>query len=308
MRSRLILWLSSLYPAAWKTRYREEFQALLEQQNLTILVVLNVIGSAIRERIYPAGVPQMTRHQHTLTSIAFAWLLAVAAGLNFYGTVDDTLFIKLMYAHQLLNLSWLLIEIGSVVGLAMVVAGMSPAVWQIVRHAWRERRWRTLQRLAFAPFSGFVLLLWMSGVFFWTDGHRIPTPWSANGSQVPGWPEPHTRLILASITVMLMIVMFAGSWLQFKRAIQADKLIECQESSTVVWIFAVAISAMAIGIVLWGILAAQLSPGGFQQPLGLFSSSFFASWTISTILFVIAAVNAIQCGFRLQKPSFPSST
>lgn len=46
----MITLLLALHPKAWRARYGDEFRALIEDQPLTTLVVLNVLGSAARQQ------------------------------------------------------------------------------------------------------------------------------------------------------------------------------------------------------------------------------------------------------------------
>jgi hypothetical protein len=53
MTPRAARWLTRLYPRAWRERYGEEFQELLETGRGDLGVVANSIGSALGERIFP---------------------------------------------------------------------------------------------------------------------------------------------------------------------------------------------------------------------------------------------------------------
>ena len=44
-------WLLALYPRAWRDRYGEEFEGLLEQERVTPLLVMNVLGGALEARV-----------------------------------------------------------------------------------------------------------------------------------------------------------------------------------------------------------------------------------------------------------------
>jgi hypothetical protein len=56
---RLALWLARLYPRRWRERYGREFDALLEDMNLTVLDVFGVVRSALEMRIKSTSAPQM---------------------------------------------------------------------------------------------------------------------------------------------------------------------------------------------------------------------------------------------------------
>jgi hypothetical protein len=56
---RLALWLSRLYPRRWRERYGREFDALLEDTNLTLLDVFGVVRLALEMRIKPIAAPRL---------------------------------------------------------------------------------------------------------------------------------------------------------------------------------------------------------------------------------------------------------
>ena len=53
MTPRLARWLVRLYPRDWRERYGEEFAALLQDGSGGIRALLNVLWSALRERVVP---------------------------------------------------------------------------------------------------------------------------------------------------------------------------------------------------------------------------------------------------------------
>jgi len=55
MRHRIAGWLMRLYPRDWRERYGQELQELLESGESGIFVMLNVIASALYERLVPAA-------------------------------------------------------------------------------------------------------------------------------------------------------------------------------------------------------------------------------------------------------------
>jgi hypothetical protein len=48
----------------------------------------------------------MDRRQHSLALMLYAYLGAIAAGINFYWSVDDTPLAAAMYDHSALVTSW----------------------------------------------------------------------------------------------------------------------------------------------------------------------------------------------------------
>jgi hypothetical protein len=53
MNPRLARWIARLYPPAWRKRYGEEFEALLEASPNTLKTVVNSVCSAVSERMFP---------------------------------------------------------------------------------------------------------------------------------------------------------------------------------------------------------------------------------------------------------------
>jgi hypothetical protein len=59
-----VKWLLQLYPAAWRDRYGEEFDAVLERQPASIGMVLDVLAGAVDAHIHPqVQSPQSKSHQ-----------------------------------------------------------------------------------------------------------------------------------------------------------------------------------------------------------------------------------------------------
>jgi hypothetical protein len=120
MNARLVRHLAGLYPPEWRIRYRQEFQDFLAAHPSNLRTILNVVGWAMCERIFSLGRFKMDRRQHSLTLMLFAYLAAIAGGVNFYWTVDDTPLATAMRDHAALSASWNLILAGSVLALAAV--------------------------------------------------------------------------------------------------------------------------------------------------------------------------------------------
>lgn len=54
MTPRLARWLVRLYPRDWRERYGEEFEALLQDSSGGLRALVNVLWSALRERVVPS--------------------------------------------------------------------------------------------------------------------------------------------------------------------------------------------------------------------------------------------------------------
>jgi hypothetical protein len=56
---RLAFWVARWYPRWWRARYGHEFDALLEDANLTLLDVFGVVRSALELRMKPIAAPRL---------------------------------------------------------------------------------------------------------------------------------------------------------------------------------------------------------------------------------------------------------
>jgi hypothetical protein len=64
MTPRLARWLVRLYPRDWRERYGEEFDALLQDDSGGFRAVVNVLRSALSERVVPAATFGVVMHQY----------------------------------------------------------------------------------------------------------------------------------------------------------------------------------------------------------------------------------------------------
>jgi hypothetical protein len=146
MDRRLARRLIALYPRAWRSRYGDEFAAFLEDSPSTLASITNVIGSAIRERACGAKFSVDTR-QRSLALMTYAYLSAVAAGVNFYFSVDDTGLAIAMRSNVALGTAFRMVSNGSVLALVAVLAVAAPLVTSMLRVAFATRRWEVVGRL-----------------------------------------------------------------------------------------------------------------------------------------------------------------
>ena len=64
MTPRLARWLVRLYPRDWRERYGEEFDALLQDGSGGFRALVNVLWSALSERVVPAATLGVVMHQY----------------------------------------------------------------------------------------------------------------------------------------------------------------------------------------------------------------------------------------------------
>ena len=105
-------WLLALYPRAWRDRYGEEFEGLLEQERVTPLLVMNVLGGALDARVQSRhwGAPSLVavaaiqmRGVSMLTSSRFR-RVGLYTGMGVLAAAFVALFVAaIVYAVNLAN-------------------------------------------------------------------------------------------------------------------------------------------------------------------------------------------------------------
>lgn len=299
MNAWLVSRVVGLYPQEWRTRYGGEFQSFLEDHPSDLGTILNVIGWAMYERVLSLGGSKMDRREHSLALMLYAYLGAVAAGVNFYWTVADTPLAAAMHSRPGLFTSWNLVRGGSLLAaLAVAMVGL-PVLVTILRTALSNRRWDVVYRLAVPPCAALVTLTWMAAAASANSSHWVPTPWDVTGDWTApqNWPPLATRWILSSVTLVLMIAGLVVSAFSVRQAIRRSDLSKCggrwfTVSST---LLAGSVAVMALGVLIWGWLVQRYAASDFHlRNGGLFSSTNFSSWALSSLVFLVATVAAIQ--------------
>lgn len=69
MRPGLARLLLRAYPRAWRARYGEEFQALLETGRSDLRTTANILSSALHERVFPTHGGRMAKHAQSFGSM-----------------------------------------------------------------------------------------------------------------------------------------------------------------------------------------------------------------------------------------------
>jgi hypothetical protein len=118
----------ALYPLAYRRRYGEEMQALLEDEGATPGAVADLLRGAARAHLRPE--PGLARElgpddrlKLGLSSTLLAWLVFSVAGLGFYKTTEDHSFTTAGDAHGLLGAAHLAVQILALLATAAVVLG-----------------------------------------------------------------------------------------------------------------------------------------------------------------------------------------
>jgi hypothetical protein len=310
MTSRTAARLVRLYPRCWRTRYEQEFAALLERHPFSLKTLINVLWSAGEAHIH-AAISHERNQGIIVGSVWSAWMIAVVAGLFLNGMVDDSPLLAAMDHSSILAASWKLIQAGCMLAaLAIVIAGL-PLASSIGLYAARERRRGVYLRLAIPFISAFALVSWMAAVLIATGGHWAASPWAVAFSR-PDWPAESVRWITGAISAVLLVAGCFASAASVSQLLRGNQLPDLRIAFRGVQVqlnplsFAAALApwaaagifVMLAGAVVWGCSAIHISALVFRSLSGPLGLSGLASWILSTIIFGLAAAISAQAAWR----------
>ncbi|MGH7632651.1 MAG: hypothetical protein ACRENC_02900, partial [Gemmatimonadaceae bacterium] len=274
----------------------------LQDRPSALGVVLNVVGWAAVEHVRGVWRPLMDDRQRSLILMMYAYLVAVAAGVNFYWTVDDTALAKLLHSQWLLRGSFDVIVAGSQLALVAVVVIAARVLIPMFGTA-AERRRGVLARVAAPVLIGIVTLGWMLGAAAWSHQHwgsaRVPTPWDVSGDWTApaGWPPLGTRMVLGAVSLVVLAAALALSGKYVAEAVRRSDLSRVASA----WfrgasiVLAVAVLIMSAGVIAWGWSAELYASSAFHaRDGGLFDSMNVSSWALSVAFFLCSAVLAVK--------------
>jgi hypothetical protein len=284
--------LLRLYPPAWRTRYEEEFLAVLEMSPLSLWTVWDVCVWAIDARLHfdaPTGrmLPLMNRFRTTAVIIFCAYVGAVVAGLAFGKMLEYDDFRHLLQHDPQVSASYWTLYAGAFTALlAVLVAGVPIAV-SAVRAALATKRWRLLTLFAVPPLS---LVLWLGAgalTVRLTPGDFVSKPLAL-------------RLVVGSVFVggfgLAAVASAAAISMLVIRAGVSDRLFRFARVPAL--IAACAMVVMVGAAVMWGVAARAADPGLFSENNGLLASNTTVSWVLIVALMASAAVIAVAAAIQ----------
>jgi hypothetical protein len=302
--------LLRLYPAAWRARYQDELEAVLEQHTITIATIVDLLWGALDARLDPAFTSErMFRPMSRLRASAVALFLTFAAFILGYGaftrlTDPRTPFLDAAQAHPELLTALNVIADATALGLLALALGGVPIVLDIAWRAWRERAWRTLVFLALP-----VALLAVAGAFGYFANNNLLT-YHRNG-YVIGTSGDIAVLIIAGALAFgagLVATVVVG-WTVARSQISLGVLRYARWPAL---LLTLSMATATGALIYWGAQSFIVSrwlfngyasacgtacPGGvdYTNQIDIFSLSVVAGWMLLTV--VIAAVYLAR-GFR----------
>ena len=270
--SRLLRNAIGLYPRAWRRRYGDEFEALLEQTPLTFRTLFDVGVSAVDAHINPTGPmrkwPFMYERLRSSELAVFAgWIVFVVSGLLFAKMTEnwdrlpppggDSLTIGLAYDAVLL---------GAVVALLGVLVAGVPIAWAILRAALQERRWGLIATFVVPPLS---LAVWIGLTLLLLDqvtpGHTV---------------DEATKVSAFVVWVGVFCVAAAASTVAVSVAALNSSIPPglYRRAATPASVVAGTMAVVSASVVIWGLAVLATQSSLFWGDLGLLATSTALSW------------------------------
>jgi len=311
--------LTSLYPRLWRDRYGAEFEAFLLVGPYGLRAFTNVAFSAFCEHLFPFRGFKMNRLPRSLGAILCAYLVVIAAGINFYLTIDDSSLAAAMRANPGLSTAWNVVAFGSVAALLGAIAMLVPLAIGAFRFALREKRRDVLFRLLAPPLAAGLLAAWVIGAFVFLGKHWAPLPWAVLGdfAAPADWPSLPVRWLFAGLTSALAAALLAVSSIGMYQAIQRTRFLPLRftlfhRPFTIHplrfaripgMILTAAMAVMTLGVLAWGLAANLNATSAFRAYSGPMHTTAIASWMGSICVFAAASAIALRSVPSLVKPA-----
>jgi hypothetical protein len=289
-------WLLRLYPTTWRSRYGEEFAALLDDYPLTPFALLDVCLGALDAHSAPqdaTGRILRALHQprRSVITVFCAYIAFVIAGLAYNQMIEDDL-PALDTSHPAISAAYHVILYGSAVALLAVLAGGLPIALAVARRALVARRKDILLLFAVPPLALAVWLMWG-----WINLNVIAP---ADGSHaVPAVPHPPGNLLFFSWFAAFGLAALAST------AAVSIAISRCEVAPRLFrWALVPAALAtllmliMLSGAVAWGLFVRAEMPDYLERMAGLLGETIYVSWlgqvTVMALATLIAAIALLR--------------
>ena len=270
--SLLLRRLIVFYPAAWRRRYGDEFEAMLERTPLTLRNLFDVGVSAVDAHVNPTAPMRkwpfmFERLRASELAVFVGWILFVVSGLGFAKMTENWDLLPPPGGDSLtIGLAYDAVIVGAMVALLGVLVAGVPIAWAIIRSALSERRWRLIALFAIPPLSlaawiGLTLLLLNQIVL----GQKPDE--ATKVAAFAAWVGVFAVAAVAS-TVAVTVAAINSS-------IPSELYIRAVTPALVV---AGTMAAVAIAVVVWGLAVLTTEPALFWGHDGFLSTSTALSW------------------------------
>jgi hypothetical protein len=283
-------WLLRLYPMAWRSRYGEEFAALLDDYPLTPFALLDVCLGALDAHIAPqdaTGRILRALHQPRRSAITVfcAYIAFVIAGLSYNQMIEDDL-PALDTSHPAIAAAYHVILYGSAVALLAVLAGGLPIALAVARRALVVRRKDILLLFAVPPLSLAVWLMWgwiNLNVIAPSNGHHA----------VPAVHHPPSNLLFVSWFAAFGLAALASTAavsIAVSRCEVAPRLFRRALAPAALATLLMLI--MLSGAVAWGLFVRAEMPDYLERTAGPLGETVYVAWLSQVAVMALATLIA----------------
>ena len=278
-----------LFPADWRSRYGDEFAALLDQTPSTPRIAFDVLVAAVDAHVHPTGPrrrwPLMIERLRISELVVFAsWVVFVVAGLAFQRMTEGPPFTSAAAGQPIVGGAYAAIVVGAVVSLCAVCVAGVPIAVAIARTAIGERRWRQLALLAVPPIA---LAIWIGLTAYLLLRGDSPSadPWRLIAFL--GWVGTFVVAAIASTVAVSAAAIAARIDGSFYRRATLPAVVT-----------AIAMTVVVVAVVAWGTALALASPAAFWSDDGILRSSTPLTWIGVVLAMAAASVVALRAGIR----------
>lgn len=317
-------WLIRLYPRAWRARYGDEFDILLEECLRSPLDVLDIFLGALDAHLeLPYGMNwrlmnMVNKLRTTLLLVFTGYIGFIIGGMSFYGLVDDSPVAVLMKTKTDIPLfaAWTTVQVGALIALLAVVIGGLPLAWTVIRRALTSSR-RDLGFLL-VPVFAFLALVLYAGFVASVGSNRLRIPGVLPTVSPSNFPLGNRLLIGGGMLVFVLgaIASTAAVWKVISNIDTEESVSKVSQHQNSVKLYefafvpavitALSMLLMLIATIVWGWLAYTALPQVFAENWGLLLTNTTGSFVV--ILMIMAASTAIAFlglvrGYSARKPA-----
>jgi hypothetical protein len=286
---KLAYYLVRLYPQLWRSRYEEEFLALLEQHPISLLDCIDLFLGALDAHLHPhLGTTAMSLYERmkqmlstlrrSLLMIFCAYSGFIIAGIAFQKLTEYSDFVEAAQTHSAVGLSFQLVVIGAIVALFAMLAGGLPIAAAVVKDALTRKRYGILLLLA-API--FAMVVFIGTTFL------LEALWPVTAS-------PFQTLLFRGIfiAVFLGVAVVSSGTVCFAVARSEISARLLRFAILPSLLITLSMFVMLVATLVWGLSLRSSVPQLFNSNEGMFETSISGSWLNIVLLMAIATVLA----------------
>ncbi len=311
-------WLVHLYPGAWRDRYGEEFDLLLEECLHSPIDVLDVFLGALDAHLgfhYENSwrLINMVNKLRTAVLLVFAGFIGfVIGGFSLIGLADDSPMAALMKTDTSLSTTMKIVQAGSVIAFLAVVIGGLPIAWTVIRRALTSSH-RDFRLLLVPVFSFLALVLYAA--FMVSVGRGLLQIPGVITSVSPGNFPLGNRLMIAGMMLVFVLGAIASTVAVWKvisknEAEESSLKFFGREISIKLYEYAyvpaviatLAMVVMLAATVAWGWLANSAMPQVFAGNWGLLLTNTTGSFAV-TVSIMAASTAVALLGILRGRPA-----